>query len=84
MTDTSDTIILRQNAKNILYTLVNSNAMNGDVIGYNPATWQVLVVVIDCVLAVLLIAWSVIEVIYALRHRPGKDAPKDGADAEAK
>ena len=84
VTDTSDTIILRQNAKNILYALVNSNAMNGDVIGYNPATWQVLVVVIDCVLAVLLIAWSVIEVIYALRHRPGKDAPKDGADAEAK
>jgi beta-glucosidase len=55
----ADLYILRQNVKNVLYVLINSNAMNGDVIGYKLANWQVLEIAIDCVAAVALGIWAV-------------------------
>ena len=67
VTDTSDTIVLRQNAKNILYTLVNSNAMNGEVIGYKLAYWAILVIVIDCVIAAAIVVWGFFAVFTTLR-----------------
>lgn len=47
--DTADLIVLRQCAKNVLYTVVNSNAMNGDIIGYSMPGWQIALIVVDCV-----------------------------------
>lgn len=56
--DTGDMIVLMQNAKNILYTVANSNYMNGDVLGYKLPLWQVWLIVADCVIPVLLAAWG--------------------------
>lgn len=78
VTDTSDTIVLRQCAKNILYTLVNSNAMNGEVIGYKLAYWQILVIVIDCVIAAGIIVWGFFAIFTTLRSARRDDVGTDG------
>ena len=59
-TDIGDLIVLRQCAKNVIFTFANSNAMNGEVIGYGMPTWQILLYVADAVVLVGLIAWGVI------------------------
>ena len=50
-----DMQILRQCVKNILYTVVNSNAMNINVAYYRPAWWKITIYAVDCV-AVAVIA----------------------------
>lgn len=49
-TDTQDVMILRKCAKNILYSFVNSNAMNGQVIAYRLPTWSFILFAVDTVL----------------------------------
>lgn len=56
--DTSDAIVLRRAAKNILWTFANSNAMNGEVIGYKMPLWTIVLIVVDCVIAAALAAWG--------------------------
>ena len=46
--DPVDMQILRQCVKNILYTVVNSNAMNISVAYYRPAWWKITIYVVDC------------------------------------
>jgi beta-glucosidase len=60
---------LRKAAHNILYTVVNSNAMNGIVPGtiitYTMATWEKVLIGADIAIAILLLAgfsWVVIRV----------------------
>ena len=38
--DAGDAIVLMRAVKDVMYALVNSNAMNAEVIGYNPPIWQ--------------------------------------------
>ena len=40
--DAGDAIVLMRAVKDVMYALVNSNAMNAEVIGYNPPIWQAL------------------------------------------
>ncbi len=46
--DTADLIVLRNCTKNILYTVANSNALNGEVDHYVMAWWKILIIVLDC------------------------------------
>ena len=62
-TDVGDAIVLRQCAKNVLFTFANSNAMNGDVIGYNMPGWQVTVFIVDAVIVVALAAWGIVGMV---------------------
>lgn len=55
--DTGDAIILRQCAKNLMYAVVNSNAMNGDVIGYRQPIWYIMMFVVDAIVLVCIAAW---------------------------
>ncbi len=55
-----DAIVLRNAVKNILYAYVNSNAMNAEVIGYNPPLWHTYLYIIDGVIAALLVVWGVV------------------------
>lgn len=57
--DTSDAVVLRKAAKNIMYSLVNSTAMNGEVIGYKLAIWQILLYCLDGIIALGIIGWGV-------------------------
>ncbi len=45
--DVSDVIVLRQCAKNVMYTVANSNAMNGQVIGYALPIWNIVLYCVD-------------------------------------
>ena len=55
---TSDVVILRQCFKNALYTVVNSNAMNGEVVGYKLAYWVIGLIVVDVIAVVALGVWG--------------------------
>ena len=67
-TSIEDVYILRQSAKNILYTVVNSNSMNVDIVGYNLEWWIVLVIVVDVVAAAGLGVWGFFAVRKSLRQ----------------
>ena len=65
-----DTYMLQGSAKHIMYTVANSNAMNG--LGENSttemrtATWRIVMIGADVAIAVLLILWGAL---YALRRK---------------
>ena len=65
--DTADTVILMQCAKNILYTVVNSAAR--EVVGYDLPIWTILLIVFDCVVVVGLGVWGVFAVRKALKKK---------------
>jgi beta-glucosidase len=49
LNDNADAIVLRNAIKNTLYALVNSNAMNGEIIAYKLPVWQIILIVVDVV-----------------------------------
>jgi beta-glucosidase len=57
--DVSDVYILRQSAKDVLYTVVNSNAMNGDVVGYSLPIWTIVLILVDILAFSILVIWGV-------------------------
>lgn len=67
----ADVTVLRQNCKNILYMVANSNAMNGDIIGYNLPYWQIALIIIDCVAVVGCAVWGIFAVRKALKKEDG-------------
>lgn len=71
--DATDVTVFRQAAKNILYVIANSNAMRGDF-KMGVATWQIVMFVVDGVLAVGLIGWGVFVILRAFRKRKALDA----------
>lgn len=56
--DTADLIVLRKCVKNVLYTVANSNALNGEVDHYNMAWWKIMVIVLDCAVVVGVGVWG--------------------------
>ncbi len=73
---TADLVVLRQCVQNVLYAVVNSNAMNGEVIGYNLPIWQIVFIVLLCVLVVGAAVWGFFVIRKALK------AKDDEAQAE--
>ena len=65
----TDVSLLRRAAKNILYATANSNAMNVTVLGYNLPIWQVILIVVDCVIVAGIVIWGVFAVRGALRKK---------------
>lgn len=57
-----DKEVLKQCAKDVLYTVLNSNAMNGEVIGYKIPTWMVYLYVIDGVMSLLMAGWGFLAI----------------------
>lgn len=58
-----DVSVVKQAAKNILYTVANSNSMNVEIVGYQMEWWRILLIVLDCLIALGcgLWGWSVIR-----------------------
>jgi beta-glucosidase len=61
--DTGDAIVLRRTTKNILYSFVNSNAMNSDVVGYRMANWRMFMYIADAALVIGIAAWGTVVII---------------------
>ncbi len=72
-TDVGDLIVLRQCAKNVIFTFANSNAMNGEVIGYRMSDWQIVVLIVDAAIVLLLAAWGVAGMLLAKKKQTRND-----------
>ena len=66
----SDLNIMRQCTLNILYTTVNSNLVSVEVLGYMMPIWQIVLFVVDAVVALALVIWG----IFAFKN--AKNAPE--------
>lgn len=71
--DTADLIVLRKCVKNILYTVSNSNALNGEVDHYSPAWWKTMIVVADCVVVAGVAVWGVFAILGARKRGKSKN-----------
>lgn len=71
----TDVTAMRRAAKNILYTVANSSAMNGsgkDVIwAYAPPWWMIWLIILDCV--VFAVAAALGTLYFVRRHRERED-----------
>lgn len=72
----TDVTVARTAAKNILYTVANSNAMRGDFVMMMPV-WQIIMFVVDGVVGAGLVVWGFVVIRRAL-----KKAKHDGGDAK--
>lgn len=62
----ADVTVLRQASKNILYTLVNSNAYRGDFVLHMPI-WQIVMYVADAIIVAGLGVWGFLAIRGALK-----------------
>lgn len=60
--ENGDAIVLRNATKNILYSFVNSNAMNAEVVGYNPPLWHGYLNYINIGLCALVAVWLLLAI----------------------
>lgn len=65
--DAGDAIVLMRAVKDVMYTLVNSNAMNAEVIGYNPPIWQEYLHWINIGAFTLVGVWLVLAIVRTVR-----------------
>lgn len=71
-----DVTVLRQATKNILFTIVNSNAYRGEFVIHMPI-WQIIMIVVDVVIVVGLAVWGFFAVRGALKAGKTEDKKSD-------
>ena len=80
--DAGDAIVLMRAVKDVMYALVNSNAMNAEVIGYNPPIWQEYLHWINIGAFTLVGVWLVLAIVRTVRcnkRQKAKFAPANAA-----
>lgn len=65
--DAGDAIVLMRAVKDVMYALVNSNAMNAEVIGYNLPIWQEYLHWINIGAFTLVSVWLVLAIVRTVR-----------------
>ena len=67
----ADVTVLRNAAHNILYTVVNSNAMNGiekdTVLTTGMAPWQLIMIIVDVAVVIALAVWGFLSIRFAIK-----------------
>ena len=58
--DSGDAVVLNKAAKNVLYAFASSNAMNAEVIGYNPPLWHNYLTWLNIGAAAVIVLWGVL------------------------
>ena len=66
--ENGDAIVLRNATKNILYSFVNSNAMNAEVVGYNPPLWHNYRNYVNIGVAAIVVIWGVLAFVRRARY----------------
>lgn len=79
--DAGDAIVLMRAVKDVMYALVNSNAMNAEVIGYNPPIWQEYLHWINIGAFTLVGVWLVLEIVRTVRCNKRQKAKIAAANA---
>lgn len=68
--ETGDAVVLRNAARHVMYSLVNSNAMNAEVVGYDAPIWHGYLVILDVAIGTLAVLWLVFALV--VRHKKNK------------
>lgn len=79
--DAGDAIVLMRAVKDVMYALVNSNAMNAEVIGYNPPIWQEYLHWINIGAFTLVGVWLVLAIVHTVRCNKRQKAKFAAANA---
>lgn len=79
--DAGDAIVLMRAVKDVMYALVNSNAMNAEVIGYNPPIWQEYLHWINIGAFSLVGVWLVLAIVRTVRCNKRQKAKFAAANA---
>ena len=79
--DAGDAIVLMRAVKDVMYALVNSNAMNAEVIGYNPPIWQEYLQWINIGAFTLVGVWLVLAIVRTVRCNKRQKAKIAAANA---
>ena len=79
--DAGDAIVLMRAVKDVMYALVNSNAMNAEVIGYNPPIWQEYLHWINVGAFTLVGVWLVLAIVRTVRCNKRQKAKFAAANA---
>lgn len=79
--DAGDAIVLKRAVKDVMYALVNSNAMNAEVIGYNPPIWQEYLHWINIGAFSLVGVWLVLAIVRTVRCNKRQKAKFAAANA---
>lgn len=79
--DAGDAIVLMRAVKDVMYALVNSNAMNAEVIGYNPPIWQEYLHWINIGAFTLVGIWLVLAIVRTVRCNKRQKAKFAAANA---
>ena len=80
----ADVTVLRRAAKNVMYTVANSNAINNLNYRYSMAIWKILLIVGNCVIAAGLIVWGVFAVRGALKKSKSARTSESETDNDVK
>lgn len=79
--DAGDAIVLMRAVKDVMYALVNSNAMNAEAIGYNPPIWQEYLHWINIGAFTLVGVWLVLAIVRTVRCNKRQKAKFAAANA---
>lgn len=79
--DAGDAIVLMRAVKDVMYALVNSNAMNAEVIGYNPPIWQEYLHWINIGAFTLVGVWLVLAIVRTVHCNKRQKAKFAAANA---
>lgn len=79
--EAGDAIVLMRAVKDVMYALVNSNAMNAEVIGYNPPIWQEYLHWINIGAFTLVGVWLVLAIVRTVRCNKRQKAKIAAANA---
>lgn len=79
--EAGDAIVLMRAVKDVMYALVNSNAMNAEVIGYNPPIWQEYLHWINNGAFTLVGVWLVLAIVRTVRCNKRQKAKFAAANA---
>lgn len=79
--DAGDAIVLMRAVKDVMYALVNSNAMNAEALGYNPPIWQEYLHWINIGAFTLVGVWLVLAIVRTVRCNKRQKAKIAAANA---
>ena len=75
-TSSSDVTVIRQAMHNVMYTLSNTNAVNGKVTGYAMPVWEIILFIADGVIALGLLIWGFFAIRKARRSKESVSVKK--------
>ena len=72
-TSAADVTVIRNAMHDVMYTLANTNAVNGEIVGYSIPTWQYFLIGFDVLLVLVLGYWGWVVIRKAKAHKRETD-----------